>query len=50
MAVTMYNAVREFSSRWYPKKGKKGIGKTRTEAQFLFMWILRKFDFLMVIN
>ena len=26
MAVTMYNAVREFSSRWYPKKGKKGIG------------------------
>jgi len=26
MAVTMYNAVREFMSRWYPKKGKKGIG------------------------
>jgi hypothetical protein len=23
MAVTMYNAVREFMSRWYPKKGKK---------------------------
>jgi hypothetical protein len=26
MAVTMYNAVREFMSRRYPKKGKKGIG------------------------
>ena len=26
MAVTMYNAVREFMSSWYPKKGKKGIG------------------------
>src|SRR5881396_502480 len=27
MAVTTYNAVREFMSRRYPKKGKKGIGK-----------------------
>jgi hypothetical protein len=26
MAVITYNAVREFMSRWYPKKGKKGIG------------------------
>jgi len=26
MAVTMYNTVREFMSRRYPKKGKKGIG------------------------
>jgi len=26
MAVTTYNAVREFMSRRYPKKGKKGIG------------------------
>ena len=26
MAVIMYNAVREFMSRRYPKKGKKGMG------------------------
>jgi hypothetical protein len=26
MAVTTYNAVREFVSMRYPKKGKKGIG------------------------
>jgi hypothetical protein len=25
--VTTYKAVREFVSRWYPKKGKRGIGK-----------------------
>jgi hypothetical protein len=30
MAVTMYNAVREFMSRRYPKKGKKGIGNKNT--------------------
>jgi hypothetical protein len=29
MAVTMYKAVREFMSRWYPKKGKKGIGNKK---------------------
>jgi len=30
MTVTKYRAVREFVSRWYPKKGKKGIGKRNT--------------------
>ncbi len=47
MAVTMYNAVREFSSRWYPKKGKKGIGnKNRSpipiyvDSQKFFLSIL----------
>ncbi len=29
IAVTMYNAVSEFMSRWYPKNGKKGIGNKK---------------------
>gem|GEM_PF-1089964 len=37
MAVTMYNAVREFSSRWYPKKSKKGIGNKNRSPIPIYM-------------